>query len=184
MLLHSCLHSYGCPFNRLQKGKKALQVQLVGCDFTPLWHVIGQFKTQVLDSSGRSLLLSVRTQSEKKSHSLSTHEWVTGKERMRTEMRDEQEEKTRATETEGEILSHSEATADNSRLWLCSLPFSLCLSLSVLPFSPSQAVSFSSCQAIFLSSTSIHPHFSIQGHMLMLFNTAGQPGSLLLRKWG
>ncbi|XP_042259979.1 uncharacterized protein LOC121891219 isoform X6 [Thunnus maccoyii] len=47
-----------------------------GCDFTPLWHVIGQFKTQVLDSSGRSLLLSVRTQSEKKSHSLSTHEWV------------------------------------------------------------------------------------------------------------
>lgn len=68
--------------------------------------------------------------------------------------------KMRATETEREEKkSHSEAVVDNSGRF------------------------FSLSGRLFFSSSSIHLRLSFQGHWLMLFNIAGQPGSVQLRKW-
>lgn len=67
--------------------------------------------------------------------------------------------KMRATETEREKKSHSEAIVDNSSRF------------------------FSLTGRLFLSSVSIHLRLSFQGHWLMSFNIAGQPGSVQLRKW-
>lgn len=70
-----------------------------------------------------------------------------------------QEENESNRDREKRKKSNSEAIVDNSRF-----------------FSPSGC--------LFLSSISIHHRLSIQGHWLMSFNMAGQPGSLSLRKWG
>lgn len=98
-------------------------------------------------------------------------EWV-----QEWETRQEENESNRAWEREK--LSHSEATVDNSRLWFCRLPvflFSLCLFSACLFFLLSVCLPF----------LYLHPsRLSIQGHKRMSFNTAGQPCSLSLRKWG
>lgn len=80
--------------------------------------------------------------------------------------------KMRATEAERKILSHSEA----------AVAIGDCGSVDCFSFLPFLSQACSSCQSVFLSSVSIHPRLSIQGHGLMSFNTAGQPGSLSLRK--